>query len=520
VKNVPPTIAESAFIVAGELSTDALTSSLQALLPTRHRPIGRHRFTVLDTFDGRVRRAGARLTRAGASGSSRLEWQTMGGPRIAIGLKQPASFAWDLPDGPFRQAVAPVIGPRRLLPQADAEEHGSLLEILDDREKTVARLRIASAQARLPAVHGDWRTLPTMITVTGLRGYEEVYERLVPVVRSRPGVESCPEGVLSLILRRVGAPLRGDLSLPRVDLPAGVRADDGARQIHRALLGILHENEPGVRASLDSEFLHDFRVAVRRTRALLGQIRHVFPAALVEHFATEFSWIGRLTGPPRDLDVLVLTLRERREEFSPAEIEALVSLLELTQRQEHDRLVEALDSDRYRRLLAEWSGFLERPIASSPEARNAARPLVEPVSRRAWRLSRRIAASARSVDEGSAAEHMHQVRIAAKKLRYLVDVMPGFYDAADLGCILAALKRLQRVLGDFNDAHVQETRLIECGHTVCAAGGPASVLFTLGRLAEQSRQRRQQLRGEVAEKLARFRAHDTWSACRRAFKKA
>jgi CHAD domain-containing protein len=171
-------------------------------------------------------------------------------------------------------------------------------------------------------------------------------------------------------------------------------------------------------------------------------------------------------------------------------------------------------------LLSEWSGFLERPIASSPEARNAARPLVEPVSRRAWRLSRRIAASARNIDEGSAAEHIHRVRIAAKKLRYLVDVMPGFYDPADLGCILAALKKLQRVLGDFNDAHVQETRLIECGHAVCAANGPASVLLTLGRLAERSRQRSERLRGEVAEKLARFRAHDTWSACRRAFKQA
>ena len=32
------------------------------LLPSRHQPIARHRFTVLDTFDGRVRRAGGRLT--------------------------------------------------------------------------------------------------------------------------------------------------------------------------------------------------------------------------------------------------------------------------------------------------------------------------------------------------------------------------------------------------------------------------------------------------------------------------
>jgi hypothetical protein len=42
-------------------------------------------------------------------------------------------------------------------------------------------------------------------------------------------------------------------------------------------------------------------VTVRRTRSLLGQIKHVFPPDVVEHFSTEFAWIGRLTGPPRDL---------------------------------------------------------------------------------------------------------------------------------------------------------------------------------------------------------------------------
>ena len=96
--------------------------------------------------------------------------------------------------------------------------------------------------------------------------------------------------------------------------------------------------------------------------------------------------------------------------------------------------------------------------------------------------------------------------------------MPAFYDAADLECILGTLKKLQRVLGDFNDASVQEKRLIECGRGLAAAGGPAAVLLGLGRLAEQSRQLRHHLRGQVVERLARFRARDTQSACRRAFK--
>jgi CHAD domain-containing protein len=147
-------------------------------------------------------------------------------------------------------------------------------------------------------------------------------------------------------------------------------------------------------------------------------------------------------------------------------------------------------------------------------------PLVSAVSRRAWRLTRRIIKRAKGVDKHTAADHIHEIRIDAKKLRYLVDIAPGFYPAEDFQCILGALKKLQRALGDFNDAHVQEGLLLECGRAVCAAGGPAGSLVTLGRLAERSRQHRERLRDEVIEKLARFRTRQLRKACERAFKTA
>ena len=511
---------ESVYVVPREVSGEAITRSLQALLLTRHHAIARHRFTVLDTFDERVRRAGARLTRGGADDST-VAWQTRGtGSHLKVRLKQPANFAWDFPTGPLQQTLASVIGPRRLLEQADAEEYGSLLEVLDDRGKTVARLRIASGQARLPSPRAAWRPLPTMVTLTALRGYEDTYSRLLPVIESRPGVQPCPEGSLDVMLAGVGAPMRGDVSSPRVDLASTVRADIGARQIHLALVGILEANEPGLRANLDTEFLHDFRVTVRRTRSLLGQIRRVFPAQAVEHFSTEFSWIGRLTGPPRDLDVLVLALRQRDTESSAADMQVLRESLTQVQQQEHDRLIEALDSDRYRNLVSDWKAFLQRPASLKPEAENAGDRLARVVARRAWRLSRRIADTANSIDGQTSPERLHGIRIDAKKLRYLIDVTPAFYDAADLECIVGALKKLQRVLGDFNDADVQEKRLLDCGRAMGAASGPPGALVALGRLAEQCCQRRERVREEVVETLERFRARETRTACRRAFRRS
>lgn len=513
-----PAARESVYLVRGKVSRAAITSSLRALLRTRHHAIGRHRFTMLDTFDGRVRRAGGRLTRTTGEGAATVAWQPRAGQApLAVRLTQPVHFAWDLPAGRLQQELSPVIGVRRLLPQAEAEEHGSLLDILDDRRKTVARLRIESGLVRRTAPRSAWQPLPTILTLTGLRGYDEVYERLKPVIESRPGITSCPDGVDRVILEHAG--VTDDVPTLAIDLAPDMRADAGARAIHRALVAILLANEPGLRADLDTEFLHDFRVAIRRTRALVRQLKHVFPADLVEHFSAEFSWLGQLTGPARDLDVLVLTLRKEAGDAPNADMDAVFTFLG----QEHARvrraLLDVLDSERYRTLLAAWQRFLAGPVALRSVARDAGLPLAEVASRRAWLLSKRIARRAEAIDEHTDPTELHELRVTAKKLRYLIDVTSSFYDTDALDHVLSTLKKTQRVLGDFNDAQVQEARLLELARGLGAAGGPPNAVLALGQLAERSRQRRDRLRPEAVDHLNQFRARATTAACRRAFKR-
>ena len=512
--------SESVFVVHGDWSGDAITNSLRALLPTRERAIAKHRFTLLDTFDGRVRRAGARLTRSGDERAATMAWQDgRRGSSLAVELTRPVSFAWDLPRGPLQRALTPVVGVRRLLAQADAESQGSQLDVLDDQKKTIARLRIESGKVRRPQTRTGWRRLPTVVTLSGLRGYEDVYRRLLPILESRPGIASCPEGMQALMLRHAGTLATGASSVA-IEVEATVLAGIGARQIHRALTAALIANEPGLRANLDSEFLHDFRVALRRTRSLLGQLKHVFPENVVAHFGAEFSWMGRLTGPPRDLDVLVLSLRDRPEDADAGGFQALLAFLGQMQEREHRSLVEALDSPRYRALLTDWQSFLHRRLDVAADAPAADQPLVDVVSRRAWRLSRRLIDSAETITTRTGAEHVHDLRIIAKKLRYLIDATPGFYDPVDLGRILGALKKLQRVLGDFNDAHVQEARLIECGRALVAENGATSARTVIARLSQRRREQGERLRAGVIDRVSEFAGRATRTACRRAFKRS
>jgi len=243
----------------------------------------------------------------------------------------------------------------------------------------------------------------------------------------------------------------------------------------------------------------------------------VFGQEAVEHFSTEFSWLGKLTGPPRDLDVLIVTLHERRREASFQGLHALVTLLERMRREEHTRLVDGLNSDRFKRLTSQWKAFLEQPISAQPPGQNARRPLADVVFERAWRLSRKISRGAALLDASTAAEIVHDLRVQAKKLRYLVDVAPASRDDLDVKRVLAALKALQRVLGDFNDAHVQEHRLIECRGVMAATGAGHESLMAIERLAERARVQRELLRRYVLQEAQHFRRKTVRSACRRAF---
>src|SRR5205814_6144881 len=73
-----------------------------------------------------------------------------------------------------------------------------------------------------------------------------------------------------------------------------------------SLLDTLEANVPGTIADIDTEFLHDLRIAVRRTRSALKLAGDVLPAGLAARFRPGFKWLGDLTTPTRDLDVYLL----------------------------------------------------------------------------------------------------------------------------------------------------------------------------------------------------------------------
>jgi hypothetical protein len=184
--------------------------------------------------------------------------------------------------------------------------------------------------------------------------------------------------VLADALRAIGR-RPGDYS-NKVDAPitATMPAPQAAAAILLRLLDTIEVNVPGVLHDTDTEFLHDLRVAVRRTRSALKLFGDVLTeqkegkarltADEVARFAAEFKWVGDLTTPTRDLDVHLLGFEETARTLRAAKPDALEPFRDyLAQRRvrEYRALARGLRSPRFTALMTQWRVVLtkvQRPL--------------------------------------------------------------------------------------------------------------------------------------------------------------
>ncbi len=464
--------------------------------------------TFHDSFDWRIHRSGGTYQTSGFGARRVHLWQEAEGRvRHRLHHSGEPAFAADLPCGALRDDLAPVLSMRRLLPLVTSSVRARTIAILDDEEKTTVRLRIESGTASPPEGGGPHELEPR-VSIAPVRGYERERIRLAGFLREECGLLPDPAGDLAHALEPLGRAPGDYTSKFELRLDPVMPARDAARAIHLSLLTTVLRNEEGTRRDLDSEFLHDFRVAIRRTRSALSQIREVYPAQDVERFKVGFRWLFLETGPTRDLDVYLLKMEVYKEglpEEIRADLDPLQKFLERKQKLAHAGLVTVLDSERYRRLVEEWRAFLTETPAGSLLARNAERPVRELASERIWEIYRRMVKRGRAIGDDTAAAVLHDVRIRGKKLRYLLEFFRSLYSEEAIGRLVAELKRLQDNLGDFNDYQVQSRSLQGFAAEMAEEGSaPVRTQLAMGRLLAHLDGGQAAERSRFAKRFQRF----------------
>ena len=464
------------------------------------------RRTWLDTFDWRLHRAGFTLEYVTDPRPAELVLATAAGDRVS----QPAGrLSWpalvqDLPPGPVTAVIRPVAGIRALLAAARATSAVEDLRVLNPDTKTIAWIRIDRTTVNQPAA----AELPARLQVTPVRGYQAQAQRVSELLAAGAGLNGHPGRPLDAALAAAGQRAEAYSNKISVRLGPSMPARAALQAVLLQLLDTLEANVAGTIRDIDTEFLHDLRVSVRRTRSALKLAGDVLPAKLPARFRTEFKWLGDLTTPTRDLDVYLLNYDEIAEALvsaTPAELEPFHTHLARRRVIEQHALARGLRSARFSRLACEWRGALT--ALTVPKAGERAADLA---TRRLRRAHRRVLRQGRAISADSPAEQLHDLRKRCKELRYLLEIFASLFDPQAYQRALKDLKGLQDCLGEFQDRQVQQEEIREfaaqmmADRTLSANPVPATALLAMGELAGEIGRAQLQARTEFAERFGEF----------------
>lgn len=287
---------------------------------------------------------------------------------------------------------------------------------------------------------------------------------------------------------------REDFGSTRVD--ASLTLGEMAFAVLRRQFAVMRAHEAGTRLGEDSEELHDMRVATRRLRAAMK----LFEDALPERsrwLREELRHFAGVLGDVRDLDVQIEEVQGLGGNGDKEEDEALTSIVAAlgTRRAEaRERMLEALDSDRYGRFESSFAEMLRRgpSVAGTPEAASvngssgvaaSGVPVLEAAPEILGKRYRGWRKAAKHLNEGSDPEEFHDLRKRGKRLRYALEFFSGVYGEEATAALVKPLKAVQDSLGRHQDAIVAAEMLREIA--VGTPRLPKRTVFAMGLLAQR-----------------------------------
>ncbi len=268
-----------------------------------------------------------------------------------------------------------------------------------------------------------------------------------------------------------GTGVRGRMADPPPDLKSGEGAVStcsyGFGYMRKSWQSLVREAE-GARSAGDPEHIHRMRVASRRLRAAIPIFRSCFPAKKYRKWRKEIKNITASLGEARDLDVQIAFLEQylrtrtgdlpqpetsgRPPQPGPVDVSALLGHIRQKREQVQPAVEAAAASLRKGGTLDEFGAVL----TSSPGGEGSTGKHAK-LHRKAQNII-----SARTDDllvyesfvhDPDAVARHHEMRIAAKRLRYTLEVFNRCY-AGSLKPAIRRVRALQDVLGKLHDCDV------------------------------------------------------------------
>ncbi|MGP8323572.1 MAG: CHAD domain-containing protein [Methanosarcinaceae archaeon] len=415
-----------------------------------------------------------------------------------------ARFWWDFPDCEIAALLKSCLDVRALLPFLEIEKRSEKLHILNKDEKTVLRVYLDEIN---PGTGSSIQKAIRTITLEPVRGYLKEFRDFHQFIGGTRVAEPC-ENLFDMMLK-LSPRKPGDYSSKmKVTLTRDMSGSVATKKILLYLLNVMKQNEEGVISDMDTEFLHDFRVAGRRTRSAISQIKDVLPLEKLDRFKEDFRKLGQSSNKLRDQDVYLHTkdayLAMLPDDLRPG-LDPFFIYLEKQRKKELKGFIEVLRSEFYRQLVADWEAFLVSDEDYEKVPANAEKPVITLAREFIRRRYTKIMKAGEKIDNETPDEKLHRLRIQCKKLRYLMEFFASIFPVDEIALLTKQLKRFQDNLGEFNDLSMQQDTLKEYLDTIDPKSDQSTLIAAaIGGLIMNLHKRQQHVRAEFSDQFGNF----------------
>ena len=384
--------------------------------------------TLFDTWSWSVWHAGKLLVGDGAA-LRILDGRRMGQVLAHIPMAAPPRFAHEQPEGPLAELVAPLLGLRALGPVTSLETRQRAWSVRNADDKIVVRL-----------VDQTWSTECERSCCCRCA---DTKKRPQAVAKRMPDSSSSDRHPLAHALEAAGIQPRVWTNKPAFDFSDKTPAHEAVIAMVRTMLTLARQTEAGIIEDLDTEFLHDYRVLLRKARSVLSLTKGVLEPEVTAKIRGALRTLAKRTNALRDLDVHVMEHAEHVERV-PVRLQAGLTVM-------HKQLVKPPNRSPRRRR-EDAGGAVVQPLGprprttdrAGPSGAKGAVPTRKLADKKLAQQLRTVLEHGRAITPQTPDEAVHALRIECKKLRYLLEFFRHMVPSRQLMPMVKALKRLQR----------------------------------------------------------------------------
>jgi putative phosphoesterase len=243
----------------------------------------------------------------------------------------------------------------------------------------------------------------------------------------------------------------------------------------------LDSQTEGAKRNDDIEYVHKLRVASRRVRAALQIFSDCLQTNQIKTWKKTVKNLTASSGAARDADVLIAFLENYSTHVDTRAVQGLEYLIAMQKARRsamQSDLVKVLDSLETSGILAHISASC-RAIRANEGGKNPSIKTLSTYEKAHNHIAARLdelLKLERFVHDQSAITKHHELRIAAKRLRYTMEIFSAIY-RNELRDQVVLMKQFQDLLGEMHDYYVWSQDLRANRHEV-----PANAKYGMNRL--------------------------------------